>query len=151
MFLILDEQLGASLDMQKFSFYTHLERWRYKTLGRNEHLPNNGFWNDRDLVDPEDPGAIRILVCGNCGVGKSTLINKVFGVTAADEVTQSSHRVRGVHNVKEEIKWAGRPDLIIHDSGGFEAAGVEEFEAIDEFLKDKSAEVEVDKRLHAIW
>ena len=38
------------------------------------------FWGERDPVKIEEPGAIRILVCGNTGVGKSTLINEVFGV-----------------------------------------------------------------------
>lgn len=31
-------------------------------------------------MEIEDPAAIRILVCGNCGVGKSTLVNEIFGV-----------------------------------------------------------------------
>ena len=42
---------------------------------------------DREVVNIEEPGAIRILVCGNTGVGKSTLINEVFGA----EVVSGKH------------------------------------------------------------
>ena len=45
-----------------------------------------GFWNDGQL-DADDSGPMRILVCGNCGVGKSTLINQVFGVNHATNVS----------------------------------------------------------------
>jgi len=59
--------------------------------------------------------------------------------------------MRGIHNVKEEITFDGRPDLVVHDSGGFEAGGDEEFHAIQDFLKEKSAAVDVADRLHVIW
>lgn len=80
-------------------------------------------------------------------VGKSTLINKTFGVN----VTQSSDRSRGIHDVREEIRFEGRPDLIVHDSGGFEAGADAEFKAIEEFLKTKSEVVDVKDRVHVIW
>jgi hypothetical protein len=63
----------------------------------------------------------------------------------------SSNRTRGIHNVREEITFEGRPDLIVHDSGGFEAGADEEFKAIEEFLKEKSNAVDVIDRLHVIW
>lgn len=146
-YLLLDWQLGLTLDMETFPVYPHLQRWKYRTLGYQGEIPVQGFWNDFRKQEIDDLGAIRILVCGNAGVGKSSLINKVFGV----EKTKSSDRSRGIHDVTQEITWPGRPDLIIHDSEGFEAAGVDEFEAIEKFLKDKSNEVELNKRLHAIW
>lgn len=65
--------------------------------------------------------------------------------------TKVSHRRSGKHDVTQEITWKGRRDLIIHDSGGFEAAGVEEFSVIEEFIKQKYVETELDKRLHVIW
>ena len=80
-------------------------------------------------------------------MGKSTLINRTFGVN----VTQQSHRSRGVHDVREEITFEGRPDLIVHDSGGFEAGTDSEFLAIEEFLKEKSAVTDVQDRVHVIW
>ncbi len=40
---------------------------------------------------------------------------------------------------------------MVHDSGGFEAGGDEELHTIEEFLKEKSAAVDVADRLHVIW
>ncbi|KAK2773433.1 hypothetical protein CKAH01_03893 [Colletotrichum kahawae] len=150
-YLLLDRHIGIGLDMQTFPFYKRLEGWRYKTLGQNGDLPNSGFWNDAATQDYKDFGALRILVCGNTGVGKSSLINKVFGVPEGEEVTPSCDNVRGEHNVQEGITWPGRPDLVIHDSRGFEAAGIAELEAVKEFLREKQRETEINKRLHAIW
>ena len=45
----------------------------------------------------------------------------------------------------------GRPDLVVHDSGGFEAGADDEFRAIEAFLKDRSAAVDVMEQLHVIW
>lgn len=57
-------------------------------LGKAGEFENQGFWNNGAL-DMDDSGPIRILVCGNSGVGKSTLINKVFGVDATNVSTLS--------------------------------------------------------------
>ena len=65
--------------------------------------------------------------------------------------TQSSNRTRGIHDVRQEITFEGRPDLVVHDSGGFEAGADSEFQAIEAFLKEKSTAVEVMDRLHVIW
>ncbi|KAK5118354.1 hypothetical protein LTR62_002867 [Meristemomyces frigidus] len=146
-FLLLDEYLNVALETRELKLQRNLNSWREKMLGSSHGITNTGFWLDDDADDP-DPGAIRVLVCGNTGVGKSTLINKVFGV----DVTQSSDRSRGIHDVRQEIRFEGRPDLIVHDSGGFEAGADEEFLAIEAFLKDKSEPtVDVADRLHVIW
>jgi hypothetical protein len=49
------------------------------------------------------------------------------------------------------MRFDGRPDLILHDSGGFEAGAEEEFHAIEDFLKEKAAATDVMDRLHVIW
>ncbi|KAK4629188.1 hypothetical protein CLAFUW4_08156 [Fulvia fulva] len=146
-YLLLDEHITVALDTKEAKLQRSLEDWRDKTLGMENGMTNFGFWGGDDLASAPDPGAIRVLVCGNTGVGKSTLINKTFGV----DVTQSSDRSRGIHDVKEEITFEGRPDLVVHDSGGFEAGADAEFLAIEEFLKAKSAVLEVEQRLHVIW
>jgi hypothetical protein len=141
-YMLMDVYNNIGLDIGAGSLRTSLAEWRHEMLG-----PDLGFWNNNTGTDLQEPGAIRILVCGNTGVGKSTLINKVFGVP----VTNTSNRTRGVHNVETEITWDDRPDLIIHDSGGFEAGGDHELEAVERFLRDKSNEIEINKRLHIIW
>ncbi|EME79104.1 uncharacterized protein MYCFIDRAFT_79773, partial [Pseudocercospora fijiensis CIRAD86] len=146
-YLLLDEHINVALDTKEAKLQKHLEEWREKMLGiKNGHV-NFGFWGEEESDASGELGAIRVLVCGNTGVGKSTLINKTFGV----EVTTSSDRTRGIHDVKQEIKFDGRPDLIVHDSGGFEAGADAEFIAIEEFLKEKSATEGIQDRLHVIW
>ena len=54
-------------------------------LGEEHTLLNQGFWSNRGPIQMDDLKSIRILVCGNTGVGKSTLINRVFGVATTDE------------------------------------------------------------------
>ena len=64
-------------------------------LGKIGSVVNRGFWSDRaisQLDEPEidEPKKIRVLVCGNTGVGKSTLINRMFGVSPSNEVVSTS-------------------------------------------------------------
>ena len=51
-------------------------------LGEDAHssLPYQAFWNGRDPVEVQELRSLRILVCGITGIGKSTLINRIFGV-----------------------------------------------------------------------
>ena len=72
--MILDEYSNVFLDCKALFFRSHIEDLRSMVLS------DDIFWGERETVDIEEPGAIRILVCGNTGVGKSTLINEVFGV-----------------------------------------------------------------------
>ena len=72
--MIFDRYCHVFLDSKDLPFRSNIEKWRDITLS------NDGFWNDREMLKIEEPEAIRILVCGNTGVGKSTLINEVFGV-----------------------------------------------------------------------
>ena len=138
-YLLLDEHINVAMEAKELKLQRHLADWREKMLGSDNGVINTGFWLDDDADEEPDPGAIRVLVCGNTGVGKSTLINKVFGV----DVTQTQDRTRGIHDVRQEITFEGRPDLIVHDSGGFEAGADEEYIAIEGFLKEKSAAVDV--------
>lgn len=60
-------------------------------LGKTNSIPNRGFWNDSATLETDEPGIdepkkIRVLVCGNTGVGKSTLINRIFGVSPSNGI-----------------------------------------------------------------
>lgn len=65
--------------------------------------------------------------------------------------TESSSRERGHHNVREEIVDPNRPDIVVHDSGGFEAGDESQIQTVEDFVKEKSEVTEMEKRLHAIW
>ncbi|KAK3067020.1 hypothetical protein LTR53_016345, partial [Teratosphaeriaceae sp. CCFEE 6253] len=145
-YMLLDEHFNIAMEAKELKLQRSLADWRDRMLGMHDGVVNEGFWLDTDVDEAPDPGAIRVLVCGNTGVGKSTLINKTFGV----DVTQSSDRIRGLHDVRQEIIFDGRPDLIVHDSGGFEAGADEEYIAIEDFLKEKSAAVDVADQVHVI-
>ncbi|KAL8723618.1 MAG: hypothetical protein Q9181_007246 [Wetmoreana brouardii] len=140
-YLIFDEYSTVFLDSKALPFRNEIEEVR------DTMLTTDGFWNEREIIDTEDGGAIRILVCGNTGVGKSTLINEVFGA----ELTKASDNLRGIHNIKTPIVCQDRPDLIIHDSGGFESGGDQEFQQVKDFIHEMSNERELNDRLHVIW
>jgi GTPase SAR1 family protein len=150
-YLLLDTKPAMALETQKLKFLGPIESTRELMLGVRDGIVHRGFWGDNEIISQVKMPPIRILVCGNVGVGKSTLINKVFGVKEGEEVTTISHRDRGLHDVREEITYPDRPDLILHDSRGFEAASESEFEAFDSFLADKSGSATLEQRLHMIW
>jgi uncharacterized protein (DUF2235 family) len=79
-YLLLDEHINVALETKELKLQRYLADYRERMLGSKDGITNTGFWLDEDKDDSLDPGAIRVLVCGNTGVGKSTLINKVFGV-----------------------------------------------------------------------
>ena len=58
---------------------------------RSVMIPDDqsAFWDDA-LLPADEVGAVRILVCGNAGVGKSTLINQVFGKVVVRSPERSS-------------------------------------------------------------
>lgn len=72
-YLLLDVSENIGFDDNQAELRLRLEEWRKKII-------NPTFWRHHDTRVDEKLEAIRILVCGNCGVGKSTLINKVFDV-----------------------------------------------------------------------
>jgi len=45
----------------------------------------------------------------------------------------------------------GNPGFIFHDSRGFEAGGVQEFQLVKEFIEERSRAKTVKEQLHAIW
>ncbi|KAL9057437.1 MAG: hypothetical protein Q9206_002350 [Seirophora lacunosa] len=72
-YLILDVFSTLFLSSEARSFRNRIEGFRDTILTKDV------FWEEKAIIDDAKPGAIRILVCGNTGIGKSTLINEVFG------------------------------------------------------------------------
>lgn len=101
-FLLLDEYINIALETKDLNLQRNLENWRARMMYESESTgTNTGFWLDEIDDCSADPGALRVLVCGNTGeglqaltvpwkktsltvctlgVGKSSLINKTFGV-----------------------------------------------------------------------
>ena len=74
MYLIFDEYSTILLNSNDLLCKSNIEK------SRQTFLPVDGYWAKEEMVQIEEPTSVRILVCGNSGIGKSTLINKVFGV-----------------------------------------------------------------------
>lgn len=73
------------LDTRESELQKRLIAIEMRMLGTvDKHLIiDHGFWTGDTTARPGVPDQrwpVRVLVCGNTGVGKSTLINKVFGV-----------------------------------------------------------------------
>ncbi|KAJ2978323.1 hypothetical protein NUW58_g7534 [Xylaria curta] len=92
--------------------------------------------------------AFRILVCGKTGVGKSTLINKVFGVEMTEE---SASYAQGVHDINRAFESPNHPGLLIHDSRGWQAGSDSELELIAKFLRYRAFQKNPAESLHVIW
>lgn len=63
-----------------WGFYEDFEKVR-STFVRSDL----DFWGDEADMIPESLEKIRILVCGNNGIGKSTIINRVFGIASTED------------------------------------------------------------------
>ena len=91
-------------------------------------------------------GNINILLCGKTGVGKSTLINAIFGGEFA-----KTGQGKPVTQTIEEIHKNGSP-LTLYDSKGLEC---KEFKPIlndlEKFLNSKRNTNDITKQIHIAW
>ncbi|KIK01804.1 hypothetical protein K443DRAFT_678086 [Laccaria amethystina LaAM-08-1] len=89
----------------------------------------------------------RVLVIGNSGVGKSSLINECFGVTEASV----SHIEPGISNINTAILANKNRRFVLHDSQGFEHGEGENLKKVVDFLKDRRDMPNVRDQVHAVW
>ena len=90
-----------------------------------------------------------IVVVGRTGSGKSTLINKVFGLNLAS-VGAGLPITQGFRRYPPENSNIPIP-LVIYDSAGYEAAREKEFvTGVINFLEEKQKEG-VEKQIHLVW
>ncbi|KAG9004092.1 hypothetical protein FRB94_002683 [Tulasnella sp. JGI-2019a] len=90
----------------------------------------------------------RILVLGKAGAGKSTLINCVFRFNDADV---SDFCPRQQPDIDTEIKSTSNPQVILHDSRGFELGERENMKTLKDFIRNRNMKPEAKDKLHAIW
>ncbi|KAI9847553.1 MAG: hypothetical protein M1838_000829 [Thelocarpon superellum] len=99
----------------------------------------NGFDEEVDTAKeaiPELPSVLldctkfRILIVGQSGVGESTICSQVFNVSG---------------------KCAGNENIILHDSGGFEAGDQDALEEIQTFIRHRRGQPRLADQLHCIW
>ncbi|KAG1883898.1 uncharacterized protein F5891DRAFT_1167982 [Suillus fuscotomentosus] len=107
-------------------------------------------------------GRFRILVIGRANAGKTTILQRVCNTRDNPQIYNSAgkkidvavltaSRERGLHDIETEMVFESNPGFIFHDSRGFEAGGVSEFEKVKTFITRRSKETNIRNQLHAIW
>ncbi|KAI6042249.1 hypothetical protein EDC04DRAFT_3109017 [Pisolithus marmoratus] len=89
----------------------------------------------------------RVLVVGKSGVGKSTLINRIFGVEMAN-VAQDRP---GEADIEHEFTSPQNDRLILHDSQGFEPGDSGNYETVKSFIEKRKKMPAIKDQLHAVW
>ncbi|KAF9462743.1 hypothetical protein BDZ94DRAFT_1309441 [Collybia nuda] len=89
----------------------------------------------------------RILVMGKSGAGKSSLINKAFGVTDA----HVSRLTPGRADINRGIPSNDNPRFLLHDSRGFEHGESDTVDTVRTFIKYRNEQEDIKEKLHAIW
>ncbi|KAG2125449.1 hypothetical protein DEU56DRAFT_916504 [Suillus clintonianus] len=89
----------------------------------------------------------RILVIGNTGVGKTSLINHAFGV----EKATISHNMPGEATIDHEFISKQNDRFVLHDSKGFEPGGKDNFDMVRGFIERRRKMPDLKDQLHAVW
>ncbi|KIM44169.1 hypothetical protein M413DRAFT_443207 [Hebeloma cylindrosporum] len=89
----------------------------------------------------------RILISGKTGVGKTTLIKETFNIDQLEE----SDKDRGKCDIEQEISSSQNDLFVLHDSQGFEAGEVDNFNTVKTFIDSRARMPEIKDRLHAVW
>ncbi|KAJ7060151.1 hypothetical protein C8F01DRAFT_1144166 [Mycena amicta] len=88
----------------------------------------------------------RVLVVGQAGTGKTSLLTHSFGITRQS----ISHRERGQADIDQELTSAENPHLVFHDSRGIEDTADETLAAVEDFL-EKRSEMNARHQVHMLW
>lgn len=89
----------------------------------------------------------RILIIGKTGVGKTSLINRTFGIDEA----RPAHDKRGKANIEKPLVSKRNKRFILHDSLGFEPGENSNIAVVQSFIERRKNHEDVKEQLHAIW
>ncbi|KAI9432389.1 hypothetical protein H4582DRAFT_2131814 [Lactarius indigo] len=90
----------------------------------------------------------RILSVGRSGVGKSSLINRVFGIDAAHVEDNKP----GEADIQQEFVSPENQFFVLHDSKGFEPGDLSNFETVRKFVQQRSRQqLPLGERIHGLW
>ncbi|KAG1723488.1 GTP-binding protein [Suillus paluster] len=115
-------------------------------------------------VDPQNLrktfGRFRVLIVGRANAGKTTILQKVCNTTEKPEIYNAKgdkvtcalmDSQRGNHDITNEMVFKSNPGFVFHDSCGFEAGSVEEFEDMKKFIAERANTTKLEERIHAVW
>ncbi|KAF8433788.1 hypothetical protein L210DRAFT_3486005 [Boletus edulis BED1] len=89
----------------------------------------------------------RLLIIGNSGVGKSSLLYKVFGVAGV----HTSQTARGAANINQEFIATTNDRFVVHDSLGFESGDDRNMGIVKDFVSRRKAMPQLKDQLHTVW
>ncbi|KAJ8588887.1 hypothetical protein M405DRAFT_862566 [Rhizopogon salebrosus TDB-379] len=89
----------------------------------------------------------RILVIGKTGVGKSSLIERAFGV----KNTLISNLTPGEANINSELISPQNDKFVLHDSKGFEPGEGGNVNTVQDFIRRRGLMPDLKDQLHAVW
>lgn len=93
-------------------------------------------------------GRLNVLVAGNTGAGKSTLIREFFGPDLATPPEVGTGRSQTMELARYSVP--GKP-FVIYDTRGFEAGDAEAIGMVDAAIKKMRSRSDEAEQLHMVW
>ncbi|KAI7328893.1 hypothetical protein KC315_g6422 [Hortaea werneckii] len=141
-YMIDETEVQISINLLDYSFHTDILTFKANIEWGAEEL----FWKHPTEDIDGRLKAVRILICGEAGIGKSTLLNRSFGI----DLSPTHKTNHGVHDVNVGLTGEGK-HYIIHDSCGFQSGNTKDIDDLVHFIKIRGAAVDISERLHAVW